>query len=165
MRAYSNNLFIHQNATVSVAGDKMEKWQKAIALMWIAVLSFIFVDVILTAVIFKSPTVHVRAVEGTVEVSADQTTWQTTDLNVTLGESWYARFVADAEPAGEVTLLWQLVEGEPESPIEGTNVTTVFTLSGGIDTIYATPDGQNTGNMDWGAHCVQSGDYKVTVQP
>ena len=162
---HSNNFFIHRNATVLVAGDKMEKWQKAIALMWIAVLSFIFVDVILTQVIFKSPTVHVRTVEGTVEVSANQTTWQTTDLNVTLGESWYARFVADAGATGEVTLLWQLVEGAAESQIEGANVTTVFTLSGGGDIIYATPDGENAGNTDWGAHCVQSGDYKVTVQP
>jgi hypothetical protein len=143
----------------------MEKWQKAIALMWIAVLSFIFVDVILTQVIFESPTVHVRTVEGTVEVSANQTTWQITDLNVKLGDSWYARFVADSGAAGEVTLLWQLVEGEPESPIQGANVTTVFTLSGGGNTIYATPDGESAGNTDWGAYCSQSGDYKVTVQP
>jgi hypothetical protein len=143
----------------------MEKWQKAIALMWIAVLSFIFVDVILTQVIFKSPTVHVRTVEGTVEVSANQTTWQNTDLNVKAGDSWYARFVADAGAAGEVTLLWQLVEGEQESPIQGANVTTVFTLSGGGNIIYATPDGESAGNLDWGAHCVESGDYIVTVQP
>ncbi len=92
----------------------MEKWQKAIVMMWIAVLSFIFVDVIVTLVLFRSPTVHVRTVEGTVEVSANQTTWQTTELNVRLGESWYARFVADAGAVGEVTLLWQLVEGYPD---------------------------------------------------
>jgi hypothetical protein len=119
----------------------------------------------LTQVIFKSPTVHVRTVEGTLEVSANQTTWQTTDLNVKLGEPWYARFVADAGATGEVTLLWQLVEGELESQIDGANVTTAFTLSGGGDIIYATPDGENAGNTDWGAHCVQSGDYKVAIQP
>jgi hypothetical protein len=143
----------------------MEKWQKAIALMWIAVLSFIFVDVIVTQVLFKSPTVHVRTVEGEVEVSANQATWQTTDLDVKLGDSWYARFVTEAGAAGEVTLLWQLKNATDETDINGANVTTVFTLSGGADTIYATPDGLSAGNTDWGAHCSESGDYIVTVQP
>lgn len=82
-------------------------------------------------------------------------TWDTT-ISIGNGTSWYARLNLTASiPSQTVNVTWTL---EWNNASTWTNVPaatppeTQITLTGTATAIYATTDGTETGNYDWGQH-------------
>jgi hypothetical protein len=91
---------------------------------------------------------------GTIYYSSSNTAggpWNTTGL-VSSG-SWYAELVISSSSTfkGPVTVTWQLQSDKSGTMTnDGSTVTTGVTLTGGTQTIYASPTGiTTTGNQDW----------------
>jgi len=91
---------------------------------------------------------------GTIYYSSSNTLagspWSTT-LSVSSG-SWYVEIVIGSGSTfkGAATVTWQLQSDATGTVTnDGTAVTTSVTLTGGSQTIYASPTGILSGNQDW----------------
>jgi hypothetical protein len=102
---------------------------------------------------------------GTVEYSLDQSTWSTTLSPASNITSWYSRLsINGGQYSGSaVTISWQLQRKVSESAWSnvGTATTTTMTLPAGAQLVYATANGQATGNRDWKADATETGTYRV----
>ena len=105
---------------------------------------------------------------GTVEYSSSTSgPWNPT-LSISSG-SWYAELVISSGSPykGPVTITWQLqTEASGTWANDGSTtptVTTDITLTGGSQTIYATPTGVSTSNLDWSTIDSTSANYQIIV--
>ena len=104
---------------------------------------------------------------GTIEYSTDNSTFALNTAPSTIGSPWYAQIQVSGY-SGPVTITWQLqVETAPStySDVSGATVTTTTTLTGTPQTLYATADGTQTTNYNFGSNISTGGTYivKVTV--
>jgi len=131
------------------------------ALTIVALASVLFVYASVTLFTTTGGNVTVLGVTtGTIEYSTTNTLagdpWSTT-LSTTSGGSWYAEVVISSGNTykGSVTVTWQLQSDASGSfTNDGSAVTTGYTLATGAQTIYASPTGVLSGNLDW--HTVDS---------
>nr|NIQ07458.1 hypothetical protein [Candidatus Korarchaeota archaeon] len=93
----------------------------------------------------------------------DNSTWATTLAGVVNGSEWYARFnVTSTGYSGAATITWWLQKGGANMtpPVEQT---TSFTFSGGLEAVYASIDGTQGTNKNWGASATEAGTYRVMM--
>jgi len=104
---------------------------------------------------------------GTVEYSLDQSTWSTTLSPSSPGTSWYSRLsINGGQYAGSaVAITWQLQRKVSDTAWSnvGTITTTTMTLPAGAQIVYATTDGQASGNRNWSTDATETGTYRVEV--
>ena len=102
---------------------------------------------------------------GTVTYSTDQSTWTTTLSPASVDTPWYSKLsINGGQYSGTaVTITWQLQRktGDTTWSNVGTPVTTSMTLAAGAQDVYATTNGQSTGNHDWGLDVTEQGTYNV----
>ena len=88
---------------------------------------------------------------GTIEYSSSTSGPWTSTLSVSSG-SWYVELVIGSGSTfkGAATVTWQLQSDATGTMTnDGSAVTTSVTLTGGSQTIYASPTGILSGNQDW----------------
>ncbi len=140
------------------------------ALTIVALASVLFVYASVTLFTATGGNVTVSGVTtGTIDYSTTNTVggdpWSTI-LSTTSGGSWYAELLISSGNTykGPVTVTWQLQsEASGTFTNDGSAVTTDYTLATGAQTIYASPTGILTGNLDW--HTVDSAatTYQIVV--
>lgn len=111
-------------------------------------------------VFYSGEIVVTDIVEGYVKVSETNSTmgdW-VHSLNLSSGDDWYARFETETGGyIGNVTITWVLQEKINSTWTDTNNtVTTLFTLNGGSQIIYASTNGLIDTNENWGAHTTAS---------
>jgi len=102
---------------------------------------------------------------GTIEYSTDNSTFASSTAPSSVGSPWYAQIQVSGY-SGPVTITWQLqYESAPSvySDVSGASVTTTVTLTGTSQTIYASANGAQTTNYDFGSHITTGGTYIVSV--
>ena len=133
-----------------------------IALISIALIIAVYATLLGT---FQGGTVTVVTLDGDIYYSRDNSTgWALTLSSVGNGTDWYARFnVTTGGPTGDVSITWWLQKdgANMTPPVE---VTTSWTLSGGQEAIYASSNGAQSGNYNWGQHCTEAGTYRVMMK-
>lgn len=78
--------------------------------------------------------------------------------------SWYARLAIGNGYSGFITIKWQLQRETAPSTwatINGATLTTTITPSGSAQVVYATANGEITGNRDWSLYANGEGIYHV----
>jgi hypothetical protein len=100
---------------------------------------------------------------GEVTYSADGSTgWAATPSAFDVDNALYARFeLSSTSFSGSATITWQLQVNSGSWTNAGSPVTTTVTLTGSAQTIYASANGQSTGNHNWGADIATGGSYRV----
>lgn len=96
------------------------------------------------------------------ETNLEPGTWTST-LNVTsITDSWYARINFTSGYTGGVTITWYLQKkGESYANTTFTETTTVVLTGLMNQAVYASSDGEITGNKNWGADAGTAGQYRV----
>jgi hypothetical protein len=104
---------------------------------------------------------------GTVTYSTDQSTWTDTLSPADVDEAWYSKINIDGgQYAGtSVTITWQLQRktGDTTWSDLGLATTTTMSLGDSAQDVYATTDGQSSGNRNWSLDITQQGTYRVLV--
>jgi hypothetical protein len=109
--------------------------------------------------------------QGTVTYNlnnAEAETWNTTIASNGPNCPWYSRVeINGAGYNGPVTVTWTLqqkTEFYSWSDVPGAAISTLVTLSGNVQNVYATNDGvYSSSNYDWGQHVTQSGTYRIVA--
>lgn len=133
-----------------------------IALISIALIITVYATILGT---FTGGNVEVVTLNGTIYYSEDNSTgWATSINSITNGSAWYARFnVISNGYSGDATITWWLQKdgANMTSPVEQT---TSFTFSGGLEAVYASIDGTQGTNKNWGASATEAGTYRVMMR-
>lgn len=111
---------------------------------------------------FQGSTVEVVSVQGTVYYSLDNSTgWATTLSNLPISDPWYARFNVTSTDgySGGSTVTWKLYNS---SSLVHT-VATSWSLSGSEEAIYASSNGAQGTNYDWGQNTTVAESYYIEV--
>ena len=102
-----------------------------------------------------------------VTYSLDNSAYSTTLEPAGASTPWYTRLeISAGDYSGPVTITWQLEQKTGPStwtPVSGATTTTDVTLSGAAEDVYASNDGQNTGNYDWSGDVTAAGTYRVVA--
>ncbi|HLN46025.1 MAG TPA: hypothetical protein VK209_10000 [Candidatus Sulfotelmatobacter sp.] len=102
---------------------------------------------------------------GAITYSTDQSTWSTLLSPASVDAVWYSKLnINGGQFSGSaVQITWQLQRKTSETTWAnvGTPITTTMTLAAGAQDVYATSNGQATGNHDWGQDVIEQGTYKV----
>ncbi len=107
---------------------------------------------------------HIRYDEANSTTASD---WETTLSNIANGSEWYALFnITSGGYAGAVTITWWLQEntGSWQNMTTPVEQTTSDTLSGSTEIIYASGNGDQAGNKDWGASTTSAGTYRIKMK-
>lgn len=131
-----------------------------IALISIALIIAVYATLLGT---FQGGNVTVVAVNGEVQYSLDNSTGWTTSLsNLPITDPWYARFNKTASGyTGDVSVTWELYNS---SALIYTVTTTSFSLNGSqVQQIYASSDGSQSTNYNWGQNTTVADTYYVKV--
>jgi hypothetical protein len=139
----------------------------ALTIMTIVIIGSVYAAAILG--IFQGGPVSVGGVSlGTVSYSGDNSlpgTWTGTLQVSSSSDPWYVRIQVSGY-TGPVTINWQLqVETAPSiyTDVSGASVTTSVSLIGSSQYIYASNDGSNGSNQNWGNDCLTNGTYIVAA--
>lgn len=112
---------------------------------------------------FKGGDVGIVAVEGEVKYSLDNSTnWNSTISNRAITEPWYVLFNKTETDGyqGNVKVTWCLYNSTDSVH----NVTTTsFNLNSSIQQIYASDNGLQAGNYDWGQNTGVADTYYIKV--
>ncbi len=102
---------------------------------------------------------------GAITYSTDQSTWSTTLSPASVETAWYSKLnINGGQYSGSAAqITWQLQRKTSDTTWTnvGTPTTTTMTLAAGAQEVYATSNGQATGNRDWGQDVAEQGTYKV----
>lgn len=129
-----------------------------IALISIALIIAVYATLLGT---FQGGNVGVVAVNGEVQYSLDNSTgWSTSISNLPITDPWYTRFNKTATGyTGNVTVTWELYNS---SVVVHTVTTTSFSMNGSIvQQIYASSDGLQATNYNWGQNTSAADTYYV----
>jgi len=128
-----------------------------IALIAIALIIAIYATLLGT---FQGGNVGVVAVNGEVQYSLDNSTWSTELSNLPITDPWWARFNKTATGyTGNVSVTWELYNS---SALIHTVTTTSFSMNGSIvQQIYASSDGLQPTNYNWGQNTTVAETYYV----
>ncbi|UCE15844.1 MAG: hypothetical protein JSV12_08285 [Candidatus Bathyarchaeota archaeon] len=108
--------------------------------------------------------VTVVTLSGTIYYSQDNSTgWATTLSNIANGSAWYTRFnVTTGGYSGAVSITWWLQKaGANMTP--AVEQTTSYTLGGGTEAFYASSNGAQSGNYNWGQNATAADTYRVMM--
>ena len=152
----------------------MENGQKSRKLLLVAtvvtVLALSSVLVVFAAVLgtFNGNAVTVNNVaSGTVTYSTDnQITWNANPAALNVTGSLYTRFeLSTTSFTGTAHVTWQLQTDNSGWTNMGNAITTVVTLTGSSQTIYASSDGNSANNQNWigTPYITTGGSYRVIV--
>jgi len=139
---------------------------------------FFIVATIITAIALSSVlTVYAAVVLGTINgldvtvagVASGTITYGTTadgsgGWSDTLAPSgaWYTKLSIDAGYSGPVTITWQLQSYATGSwQNVGSSTVTTMSLSGSAQVVYATANGDISGNRNWGLTATSQATYRV----
>jgi len=133
-----------------------------IALISIALIIAVYATLLGT---FTGGDVGVVTLTGAIYYSVDNSTgWATTLGGIANGSAWYARFnVTSGGYSGAVDITWWLQKG-------GSNMTpaveqpTSHSLSGGVEAFYASSDGTQGSNYNWGQNATAADNYRVMMR-
>lgn len=131
-----------------------------IALISIALIIAVYATLLGT---FQGGNVGVVAVNGEIQYSLDNSTgWSTSLSNLPITDPWYARFNKTATGyTGSVSITWEL---HNITAVVHTVTTTSFSMDGSIvQQMYASSDGLQAANYDWGQNTTVAGTYYVTA--
>jgi hypothetical protein len=79
-----------------------------------------------------------------------------------VGGTLFTRFeLSSTSYPGSATVTWQLQKDNSGWANVGSPVTTTVSLTGSVQTIYASTDGDSAGNTNWGALITAGGSYRV----
>ena len=102
-----------------------------------------------------------------VTYSLDNSAFSTTLEPAGASTPWYTRLeISTGDYSGPVTITWQLEQKTAPSTwttVAGADTTTDVTLAGTAEDIYASSDGQSTGNYDWSTEVTELGTYRVVA--
>jgi hypothetical protein len=102
---------------------------------------------------------------GTIAYNDDNSTEWNANLQPAVSSPWYARIQVEGY-SGPVTITWQLqIETAPSvwSDVGGATVTTTTILAGSSEYVYASLDGSQTSNHDWGSSITTGGTFSIKV--
>lgn len=152
---------------------KQKSQRGFVAVTLITVLAIALVIVVYATILgtFQGGNVEVVALNGNLWYNKDNsTTWYTDLSGVGNGTSWYVMFnTSSTGPVQTVNIIWQLQNntGTWEDVSGATVNTNNFGLNGDAgQEIFASTDGLQTGNTDWGTYTPTAGTYriKMTIQ-
>lgn len=93
--------------------------------------------------------------------------WTTVLTASSVSDPWYARLEIGAGSFnGPVTITWQLQQKngtDTWTDVSGASETTDLTLSGSAESVYASNDGTDATNRNWGSDVTEAGTYRVNV--
>jgi hypothetical protein len=130
-----------------------------ITLLALAMVLIVYATILGT---FTGGNVEVVSIQGDVYYSLDNSTgWALTLSNLPVNDPWYARFNVTSTDgySGGVQVTWNLHKGGSSFH----NVTSSFTLSGSAEAIYASSNGLQAANYDWGQNSTAADTYYVEV--
>jgi hypothetical protein len=162
------------DAKKSVGGEKTNFEGKSkkgfLAITLVTVLSILAVIAVYSAFIasFTGEQVTVQGPSFSTSIvtySSDNATWTQT-LSVTAPGAWYSRLQVLPGYSGPVTITWQLQNETAPSTftnVAGAYVQTNMMLNGSSEDVYASSDGTNNNNYNWGSLTTNGGAYEVYV--
>jgi hypothetical protein len=128
----------------------------------ITVMAIATVFIVYAAILGTYPggNVSIQTMQGTIYYQGEGSATWATDLSVGNGTAWYARLnVTTSIPSQTVNVTWTLEwdnSGTWEA-VGGTSApVTQITLTGVATAIYATADGTESGNHNWGQYTTTS---------
>jgi hypothetical protein len=133
-----------------------------VALISIALIIAVYATILGT---YTGGDVTVVTLSGTIYYSQDNSTgWATTLNNIANGSTWYTRFnVTTGGYSGAVSITWWLQKaGANMTP--AVEQTTSYTLSGGVEAFYASSNGAQSGNYNWGQNATAADTYRVMMK-
>jgi hypothetical protein len=107
--------------------------------------------------------VTVVAVQGDVYYSLDNSTFPNATLpNVPISSPWYVCFDVTGTDGyqGDVQITWNLYNS---TAVVHSVITTTFSLTGSTQTIYASDDGSQATNYNWGQNTTVADTYHIEV--
>jgi hypothetical protein len=143
-----------------------QKSQKGfVAVTLITVLAIALVIVVYATILgtFTGGNVTVVAVQGTVYYSSNNTNgWATGISDHPITAPWYARFNVTSTNgySGPVKVIWNLYNST-SAILHNLNTTT--SLTGSTQTIYASSDGSQGSNYNWGLNTAVADTYHLVV--
>ncbi|RLI45472.1 hypothetical protein DRO69_05230 [Candidatus Bathyarchaeota archaeon] len=132
-----------------------------IALISIALIIAVYATLLGT---FQGGNVTVVAVNGQVQYSLDNSTgWSTSLSNLPITDPWYVRFVTETGGyTGNVQITWELYNSTND--LIHSVTTTSFSLNGSqVQQIYASSDGSQSTNYNWGQNTTVADTYYIKV--
>jgi len=133
-----------------------------IALISIALIMVVYATILGT---YTGGDITVVTLSGAIYYSQNNSTgWATTLSNIANGSAWYTRFnVTTGGYSGATSITWWLQKGGANmtTPVEQT---TSYTLSGGVEAFYASSDGTQGTNYNWGQNATAADTYRVMMQ-
>jgi hypothetical protein len=149
-------------------GGKSKKGLLAVTL--VTVLSILAVVAVYSAFIasFTGGQVTVQGPSFSTSVvtySSDNATWDAA-LSVGSSDAWYARLEVAGGYTGPVYITWTLQQENADSSWSNVTGATTYTsvpLTGGAQLVYASSDGINNNNYNWGSVTTTGGAYRVYV--
>ena len=146
------------------ATRKSQKSFLAVTCITVVALTTVFLVYAAVLLTLTGTTVTVNEGGGSVQYNLNNTsnsTWVGTLSPMVNGTYWYARINITNAAAQAVTIDWTLQEGPGTWVDLSTPVTTTIALTTGDNTIYATTNGNFTGNYNWGTLTTIGGSYRV----
>ena len=149
-------------------GGKSKKGLLAVTLVTVlSILAVIGVYAVLIGTFTGGQVTVGQVASSTITYSSDNATW-ITPLSVSApGDAWYSRLEVGANSySGPVTITWQLQNETAPSTftnVAGATVSTAIVLNGSAEDVYASTDGTNNNNFNWGSLTTTAGAYKVVV--
>jgi hypothetical protein len=143
--------------------NKSRKGFMTLTLLTIASIALVVVAyAVVTIGTFQGGNVTVTRLTGAgVSYSPNESTWTST-LDAGMN-AWYSKVSIDTY-TGPVTVTWQLQQNTGTWVGVGDPTTTTITLTGGANQlVYATANGQASGNRDWSQDATTTGTYRVLV--
>jgi hypothetical protein len=136
-----------------------------VALISVALIIAVYATLLGT---FTGDTVTVVSLNGVLKYNQDNSaTWYTSLSGVANGSSWYVMFnTTSSGYAGLVNITWQLQNNTGTwVDVSGATVSTNnFNLTGNAgQEIYASSDGTQAGNYDWGTETTAAGTYRIKM--
>jgi hypothetical protein len=107
-----------------------------------------------------------QVASSSVTYSSDNATWISPLSVSAAGDAWYSRLEVGANSySGPVTITWQLQQETNTTTWNnvGSAVQTPMVLSGSAEDVYASSDGTNNNNFNWGSLTTTAGTYRVVV--
>jgi hypothetical protein len=155
------------------ATEKQQKSQKpflAVTMMTVIAIATVFVAYAVVLSTLYGGNVTVVSVQGLVWYNETNSTsaaaWTSTLSNIGNGSAWYAKMnITSSGYTGAVTVTWTLQKDVSGTWTDqsATQVTGVTLTGSSGQTIYATSDGTQTLNKNWGASTTSVASYRVKV--
>jgi hypothetical protein len=147
--------------------NKSKSQREFVVVTLIALISMALIIAVYATILgtYTGGDVTIVTLSGTIYYSQNNTDgWATTLSNIANGSDWYSRFnITTGGYSGAVTITWWLQKNQVNmtTPVEQT---TSYTLSGGVEAFYASSDGTQGTNYNWGQNATAADTYRVKMQ-